>query len=318
MVALAGALTAMPAVVAGSNPTSESVLRESLLQAGDLPWSASSDGVNVVATDDIPPFAANGGLLELSQVWSSMEPYSTVFDFRFQFPDAASALAFLDAAEQQLSEVGIGAKPQDPISSPVPDTRFYYYEGLDVGYNFLMRHENLVAKVYVSTLRDQIDASDASLIAGSAANRMVNAIGGTPAVDELLSHVPSAIRGTCAPSRPVFTESGELAELECPQSEALSVSFSLFDTADSMDRRYDVAHDLASVMYDTSAQDCSAGSYDGIWRLGDEEAGRLMCYDSGISVIIWSHPDTRIYAVINDTGRDAGAAYDLWLAAGPE
>ena len=189
---------------------------DSLIQAEDLAWPAEPTGVSVetdASVIDLPGYIDNGGLRQVQQRWFDSDTFNTVFDFRFQFPDGASASAFLDASEEVLAEVATGAEALEPPVTPLDDTRYYRYEdrilGTEtVGHNFLMRHGNLVAKVYVSG--QDLPADVASDVAEAAATRMVAAVGDTPspsgsfdpALDQLLTHVPSGLRASCEPETP--------------------------------------------------------------------------------------------------------------------
>ena len=153
LVLSAGAvLTAAPV-----DPTAESVALAAMLQPADVADSATTNGISVWQPDDLPAFTEHGGLREAGQTISADGPVEQVYDFRYQFPDAASAKAFLDAAEADLGEVSSGAERLSLALKrrPVPDTRLYRFEdtlfgtGL-IAFNYLMRVDNLVAKVYVS------------------------------------------------------------------------------------------------------------------------------------------------------------------------
>jgi hypothetical protein len=171
------------------DPTAEEVAIAAMLQAGDVHRSATSQGLRIVTAEDLPGYTANGGLREVRQTWNAEGgPAEIVFDFRWQFPDADSAAAFLDAAEEVLSEVSTGAESQSlpRRQRPLPDTRLYTFADTifgtgTVGFNYLMRHENLVAKVYVSGEEDQLSRDRATEIARAAAQRMEAALEGAPA-----------------------------------------------------------------------------------------------------------------------------------------
>ena len=157
----------------------EEVALAAMLQAGDVHRSAASQGVSSGQADDLPGYTANGGLREVRQTWNTDGPAQIVFDFRWQFPDADLAAAFLDAAEEVLGEVSTGAESQSlpRRQRPLPDTRLYTFVDTifgtgTVGFNYLMRHENLVAKVYVSGEEDQLSRDRATEIARAAAERM--------------------------------------------------------------------------------------------------------------------------------------------------
>jgi hypothetical protein len=339
---LAGALLAggAPAGAAVSDPTEKTVAFDALLQADDVPGYGSVFGIETISADDLPAFARNGGIREVTQRWYQEAPASLIFDFRFQFPDARSARRFLDASEADLGEVHNGSQPMDPPVAPLRDTRFYRYEDRvlgtgAVGHNFLMRHENLVAKVYVSGSADGVTPGDAARVASAAAARMITALGGEAPVqptpepggdlsplEELRSHVPSAVEG-CLPSfaiDPQSQETGVTASLECDHSATQSLMFQLFDSVQGMDALYDIYREAALGLRQGSGEgSCAEGDHDGVWLLDGEEAGRLLCatMEEG-SIIFWSHPDTRILSSIIQVDADTQAAHQLWLIAGPE
>lgn len=124
----------------------------------DVHASATTDGIAVSRPDDLAPFTEHGGPRETSQTLAAEDPIRAVYDFRYQFPDAAFAKAFLDAAETELGEVWSGAERQSLPSSerPVPDTRLYRFEDtlFDMGIvalDYLMRLDTLVAKVFIES-----------------------------------------------------------------------------------------------------------------------------------------------------------------------
>lgn len=333
-VPLALGIGALPAAAGQPDATDESVAIDAMLVADDVPWQGDPSGVTL-ETDpsviDLPGYVENGGLRQVAQQWFSDETFAIVFDFRFQFPDAASAGAFLDASEEVLGEVASGAESQVPPVSPLEDTRYYRYEDKvlgtsTVGHNFLMRHENLVAKVYVSGAEMSEDV--ASGIAQAAAGRMKGAVGDDPgespvpsgsddvSIDQLLTHVPSGIRASCEPESP----SVGVVSVSCSQSDELIVGYTLFESIEAMDEWFDLTRLLVQANgADTAGDDCSTGPYDGTWTLGSEEAGRLLCFDADTNrAIVWSHPASLTVSRIDHSGGDKAAAWDLWLAAGPE
>jgi hypothetical protein len=344
VVALVAAIvvTGAPGVAAQSPaPTDRATLVASLLQEGDVPSYARSGDVEDLTTDDIPAFAAEGGIREVSGGWYDADRLSSIFDFRFQFPDEAAAAAFLDDAEDLLGEIQNGSERQDPPVTPLPDTRYFVYHdtlfgtGAD-GFAYLMHHGNIVAKVWVSGADGSVSADDAGAIALAAADRMRAALGDerpTPSasagtagtadpadVSELLSHIPAAVASDCVPDEAArAARFGEVARVVCTQSDVASIAFSLYDTTDSLDAAYDVAVAVAQALGWEAADSCEAGGYEGTWTMGDETAGQLLCVvQTGTSTIVWSYPVTRILSTIRETDGDPAAAWQLWLVAGPE
>jgi hypothetical protein len=335
---LATAAVVAPMGAAGVTPlpTDRQALVDSLLQAEDLASYDAMGEVEDVSADDLPTFAANDGIREVTRRWYDQDRMSIVFDFRFQFPDAESAESFLDATDDILGEVTNGSVRQEPPVRPLADTRFYYFEDAVLGtgtqgYAFLLRHQNIAAKVWVSGAHDSVSADEAGAIASAAADRMLTAVGDVPAptphgsgeptaLGELGSHIPAAVSADCAEEIPEggFDE-GELARLVCTRSVDSSIVYSLFDSTESLDGAFDVASAVAGILGWEPAGSCEAGGYEGTWTLGGAEAGRLLCViQLGTANITWSHPATGVLAIIRQEDGDPAAAWQLWLVAGPE
>jgi hypothetical protein len=293
VVALVLAAVAAQGAVLAADPTAESVAVASLLQAGDLFAGSTTSGVTVGPADDLPAFAANGGLREARQTWTSTDPIALIFDFRFQFPDEASAVAFLDASETDLAETANGLVLTPLLDPPLPDTRFY---AADLGtygsdFNWLMHEGNLVAKVFVGG-SGNVSQTTASQIAQTAAARMTAALTGatasagptagssagasmppsaspaaspvetplpTPdpaAVLSLLAAVPPAMAPTCAGVE--FTadqppRGGELARVGCLASNGAGISLSAFDSTATLGDAFSAGELVAQLFGQLSA-----------------------------------------------------------------
>jgi hypothetical protein len=178
--AVPSAPTPVTTVASAVDPTSEAAVFASMLQPPDVSPGAESSGIGPDDDVDLPGWTENGGIRALSQ--TLFDDAMTVFDFRWQFPDAASASAFLDAAEADLSEVSDGSQAAAAPVTPVADTRYYTFSSNlftpVVGFNYLMRHENIVAKVYVSGPEGDVTEQDAARIAQAAGDRMLAAHSG--------------------------------------------------------------------------------------------------------------------------------------------
>lgn len=321
---LVGLLTGtLPAGAAGPDPVASSVAFDSLLRAEDLPNYGVAISAAEVSADDLPEFEANGGVREVARRWANQA--GLLFDFRFQFPDARSAETFLDTAELALAELQSGAEERDPPFTPQVDTRYYMVDNFLVGYNYLMRYENLVAKVYVGGGQDEVEEGTAASIAQRAAARMIASLAppnDPPTVEELQAHIPASLEG-CAPSS--STEGtplgyGEVARIDCDPSDRTSIEFQLFQTVQDMDGAFEELRGQALEQDTTQTPDgCAAGWYDGAWTLGGEEAGRLVCTtpEDAPARFVWTHPETRILGTLAQVDGDAAAAYDLWAVAGP-
>jgi hypothetical protein len=177
------AITAVPTVRAttGTATTSEEAVVASMLSEGDVDPTATSSGVDVgTEADDLPGFAASGGLRRVGQTFET-DDFMTVYDFRYQFPTAEAASQFLDAEELSLGEVDGGAAPAEPPAQLGDDTR-YFTSHLEIiivqdSFNYLIRVGNVVAKVWIGGSPDVVDADRALAIAQAAALRMESQFG---------------------------------------------------------------------------------------------------------------------------------------------
>ncbi len=154
----------------------EALLLSMLVPADDVDPLAETSGVDVgTEADDLPAFAEQGGLRRAAQTIGVGTDY-TVFDFRYQFPTADAAAAFLDAEADNLGETHAGAVETELPIQLGDDTRFYTSHTeifvIQDSFNYLIRVENVVAKVWVGGDPDFIDAEKSLAIATDAWGRM--------------------------------------------------------------------------------------------------------------------------------------------------
>jgi hypothetical protein len=329
-----------------AKPTDESVVVASLLQVDDVFAGSTSNGVTIGPADDLPAFAANGGIREARQTWTSSDPIALVFDFRFQFPDEASAVAFLDASETDLAEVSNGLVSTPLLDPPLPDTRFYAADlgSFGVNFNYLMHLGNLAAKVFVGGSGD-VTKTQASEIAHAAAARMMAALPGaspstapseapgtspsaspvpTPdpaAIAALLVQVPPALVPSCAP-KPFTPEAaprdGELARISCAATNGTEVTYAAFESAEAVNTAFSAGELVAQLIGQLSTSGtCEGGGYDGTWTRDGTQAGQLLCYSlEDAAVIDWSDPSHRMLGSIQRADGDSAAAFQAWQEAG--
>jgi hypothetical protein len=125
-----------------------------------------------------PTEPPNGGMRRAHQRFD-LDDGLTINDFRYQFPTAEAAAAFLDAEADNLGETEglFGAEEQDPLVTLGDETRYYFAHSelfvIQDSFNYLIRVENVVAKVWIGGSPDVIDADEAAGIAQTAAERMV-------------------------------------------------------------------------------------------------------------------------------------------------
>lgn len=174
---------ATAAATTGAPAISEEALVASMLTVEDVDPTATTNGVDVgTEADDLPGFAASGGLRRAGQTFET-EDFMTVYDFRYQFPTADAASEFLDAEESSLGEVDGGATSAEPPEKLGDDTR-YFTSHLEIfivqdSFNYLIRVGNVVAKVWIGGSPDVVDADRALAIAQAAEVRMETEFGQT-------------------------------------------------------------------------------------------------------------------------------------------
>jgi hypothetical protein len=218
--ARAGLALALTAGV-GSPVAGDDDVSGALLIAEDVPEGLASDGPthDPQFDFDLADFEANGGLDAVDQVWTLPEvtadtAIAVVFDFRFLFPDEASAAAYLDAAEQILSESSSGLTLRSDGVHVGDDTR-HYAGTLSQGdvtimsENILFRSGPVVAKVYITGFDVPFDAAAAIATAAGERTRAwleagapgtSPAAGGSPRASEAS---PAASPTAAAPARSV-------------------------------------------------------------------------------------------------------------------
>jgi hypothetical protein len=179
--ARAGLVLALTAVAGYPVASEDRDVSEALLAADDMPEGfASDEPTHDPQFDfDTPTFEANGGVDAVSRIWTVPEvtpdtQIAVVFDFRFLFPDEASAVAYLDSAEPILSESVTGLAPRSDGVAVGDDTRHYAgtlsQGGVTVmSENILFRTGPVVGKVYITGFDVPFD--EAASIAAAAAER---------------------------------------------------------------------------------------------------------------------------------------------------
>jgi len=320
-----------------------------LLDAADLPGLASPEGPEEGTRYDIDDvaFEANGGIRIVSQTWQSLSDggLAAVFDFRMQFPSAAAAAAYLEAAEPVLSERA--ATGQQPVPSPPvvgADTRVYGLEttgqsGTVLLRTYLFRVGSVVAKVEGGGT--DVDPATIDALARTAAQRIAAA--GPPAPGSprpaatpsptappteplptgealaalLLEHVPADIGPSCVPDSQRLWQ-GELATLVCSEEgSGVTVTYSGFDGADTLAAAFDAS--LQDIDLSVTAESCDLGPYLGAYEVDDEQVGQVACWaEQGGQAIMWSDERLAILAVAASPTLDAAGLYLWWLGAGPE
>jgi hypothetical protein len=135
------------------------------------------------------------------------------------------------------------------------------------------------------------------------------------ALAELLAHAPGTLRDRCAPDVPV---SGpylhELARIRCQPSVDITLTISLFDTAEALDVAFDQAVSWAAVFGRLMGFTCQEGGFIGRWDVDGDEIGGALCFGvANEARITWTHEMARILATLRVPDADHARAWEVWL-----
>lgn len=301
-----------PATSAAPSP-GEGSLADTLLTAEDLPQGLESQGVVEGSNFDIDQasFDTFGGEGIVSQVWRGMTgTVNAVFDFRMQFPDAASAESYLDAAEAVLSEEVASGLTETPIAETIGANTSYYSGQVTVPvtvdfHNFLFTVDDVAVKVFIAGQGATYE--EALPIAEAAANRI--------ALYQLMAHVPSEYADRCIPAD---SSGGVATQVNCTLAgDVGSAQYTLFETVDLMNQAFSLF--AAENTPSDDAGSCQTGPHLGTYTIGEVDAGQLFCADDGTNyTIVWTDEEVRIMSVGSTSTAGYPELYEWWLnEAGP-
>lgn len=318
------------------SPTSRALLVDTLLDARDVPDDLEPgelESSEQVADD---AFAANNGLRVIRIVWqgSGDGPITTIYDYRYQFPNEDDAATFLDEARDFLAETSEGMELTTEFDvDELGELGFLYtgeVEGLEgFQYNYLLRVGNIVAKVWVTVPSTQ-DPDVPLGVAQSAAEtlRAVLQIE-APTADfpnaneaRILEFVPEPIRDSCHAAEEIYRD--EIDTVRCDGStEHPPIDYSLFRTRSAMNGAFD--RDLAREETEpTDEGSCAEGNYLAEYTIEGEPGGRILCTiytdtdDREYKVIEWTNENINILTYMSSATRDWDNLIEFWTdEAGP-
>ena len=129
----------------------------------------------------------------------------------------------------------------------------------------------------------------------------------------LLTHVPQRTRQTCEREQRSDIAGRAIAGVAC-SSGPVTVFYDLFRTPQAMRAYYNRA--LAGSGATRGVGSCqTSATAESNWTLGEEEAGRLLCYttSSGNRVVVWSYDELRIVSWAQREDDNRAALYRFWL-----
>jgi hypothetical protein len=140
---------------------------------------------------------------------------------------------------------------------------------------------------------------------------------GTPEA-ALLGHVPDTIRAAC--STGISTDGAALAVVNCVPSATVSVSYTQYADATSMDAAYEQIFSALQIDQDSgSCEDHTTWPAESSYEVEGQPAGRRVCVDaSGSATIYWTDDRLLILSTANSASADADALLEFWTnEAGP-
>ncbi len=320
---------------AGQSPETGDPLVDSLLAAVDVPPGLVPQGVDEPPRFDIddPAFDAQGGVRAVGQVWATEgAPFILVFDHRMEFPDAAAAAAYLDAAEAILSEADATGLAPVMFEEPIGEHARHYFgtsQANDITlhlHNYLFHVGRVAAKVFVASGED-VEPDLAALVAAAAVDRM-SAMAGAPAPSQapsgsaspaasasaspggsgsqgpaatLLDHVPAGIRASC---EGLDASGSEITSVACATGSGLSVLYALYANGIAADGDFAT---ITAGLPTPRAGTCTEGPFLGTYDVGGEVVGQLACWTAGDTAYLLAS-DKRIPLIVFLLGKDAGLA----------
>lgn len=312
---------------AGQSPGTGDPLVDSLLATADLPSGLVSQGVDEPPRFDIDDaaFDAHGGTRAVGQVWATEgAPFIIVFDHRMEFPDAAAAAAYLDAAEAILSEADATGLAPVMFEEPIGEHGRHYFGTSQANdpalhfHNYLFHVGPVAAKVFIASGED-VGPEVSATVAAAAVTRMggqPRPPAGSPAPDAtaplaasddpgpaaaILQHVPAALRGTC---QPLDASGSEIASVSCATGSGVSVLYALYGNGIAVDGDFAT---VTSGLATPRAGTCAEGPFLGTYEVAGEVVGQLACWTAdGAGYLVAS--DKRIPMIVLLLGREGGTA----------
>jgi hypothetical protein len=320
------------------DPWSEAVVVASLLQSADVPEDLSPEEVRTRSDDDTPGWVEYAGLRVVSRNWGGRGAISSLFDFRYQFPTAAAAQGFLDEAYRSLSEEGAGLQYVE--GDRLGDASFRYAGTISFGgiqtnnYNYLVRVENIVAKVFIGG-GSELDLTTADAIAARIPDRLRTALKGgiapspsasgvfpNDAEAAILRHIPEHLHVGCGSVDQIYPT--EIDSVRCRPFNGPTIDYTAFGNTLDMTEAYEGDVDSADPAPTQEGQ-CALGNYEWTYRVNGEPAGRIMC-TSYVSprtnqvhrAIEWTNEELNILAHASSRTLSWGEMIEFWRGnAGP-
>ena len=135
---------------------------------------------------------------------------------------------------------------------------------------------------------------------------------------ELLQHVPEDYRVGCFEAVPSAAEAGALVALACALPAGSDVDLAeyvQFDSSETMNAAYQQRVDTYGSGED---QSCQEGPAEGLYTIGGEDTGRLLCAEQLIGARFdWTDERLDILSNLTDFDADYAVLYEEWLQAGP-
>jgi hypothetical protein len=137
---------------------------------------------------------------------------------------------------------------------------------------------------------------------------------------ELRSRIPDSILPTCGP--PVDPEEGSVAAFNCKYREIDGLQYNLFASSQELDKSYGAIKRRYGLTGTPAGKSCDAGEFEGVYRVADRDAGRLLCFvdDPGhVAAIVWTDDDLDVLSFTWRSDKNLPALFEAWQkGVGPE
>jgi hypothetical protein len=129
----------------------------------------------------------------------------------------------------------------------------------------------------------------------------------------LLAQLPRGVAATCIRAETEGAEQAK-ARVEChaPQAPTVEARYFLFESGDALQAWYDDRVTRSGVRRNSGECKAENFAYEGIYRVGERQPGRIVCSSSPSPRMEWTIVQPLIGAEASDRNGDAGALLRQW------
>jgi hypothetical protein len=163
-------------------------------------------------------------------------------------------------------------------------------------------------------------AAESGSPAAAAGEGGTTASGLSPSQQELLLHVPAAIRPTCG--QPVGPEEGAAAAINCRYREHVGLQYNLFASTRELRDAFADVKSRYGLDGGLDGASCEAGRFEGEHRADGQVVGHVVCFvdePGEVAAIVWTREDLDVLTFAWRDDMDLPALEEAWQrGVGPD